>query len=46
MRAWTTPEVRDYLRMALLKLPAAAERGEEAFADLADVLALAKRKKT
>jgi hypothetical protein len=38
-------QVRDYLRMVLLKLPSASERGEEAFEDLADVLALAKRQK-
>lgn len=46
IKAHAAAQVRDYLRMALLKLPSAAERGEEAFADLADVLALAKRKKT
>ena len=39
IKAHAAAQVRDYLRMALLKLPA-AEGGEAAFADLADVLAL------
>ena len=45
IKAHAAAQMRDYLRMALLKLPAAAERGEAAFADLADVLAL-KRQRT
>jgi hypothetical protein len=46
IKAHAAAQVRDYLRMALLKLPSAAERGEEAFADLADVLALKRARQT
>jgi hypothetical protein len=45
IKAHAAAQVRDYLRMVLLKLPSAAERDEEAFGDLADVLALTKRQK-
>jgi len=40
IKAHAAAQVRDYLRMALLKLPSAAAQGEPAFEDLADVLAL------
>ena len=40
IKAHAAAQVRDYLRMVLLKLPSVAERGEEALEDLADVLAL------
>ena len=45
IKAHAAAQVRDYVRMALLKLPSAAAHGEPAFEDLADVLALAKRRR-
>ncbi len=40
IKAHAAAQMRDYLRMALLKLPSAVKHGEPAFEDLADVLAL------
>lgn len=47
IKAHAAAQVRDYLRMVLLKLPRTEpERAKPAFEDLADVLALVKRQKT